>query len=136
MARSRTWSFRAMLVMVMFLAPILLLPARGLAQGLPPADPAALGFDVGRLEAVQEMLGRMIESDSLPGAVLMVARHGRLGTARAQGFADLERQIPLRLDHIFRLASATKLFVSAAALSLYEEGALFFEDPVSAVLPE
>jgi len=106
------------------------------AQPLPQGDPTELGFDPVRLERARGVIRRLVAADSLPGAVVMVARHGQVVAAFAEGFADLERRTPLRLDHIFRLASQSKVLVSAAGMSLFEDDYFFLDQPVSDVLPD
>jgi CubicO group peptidase (beta-lactamase class C family) len=46
------------------------------------------------------------------------------------GWADKEAQTPLRVDHIFRVFSNTKLITSCAALLLFEEGRFELDDPI------
>ena len=52
------------------------------------------------------------------------------------GWADKEAQIPLRVDHIFRIFSNTKLITSCAALLLCEEGRFQLDDPVEQFIPQ
>lgn len=115
---------------------LLTLATPGRAQVLPAGAPRELGFDAARLDRAQELVRGLVATDSLPGAVVMVARRGRVVAAFAEGFADLEQGEAMRLDHIFRLASQSKILISAAALSLFEEDAFFLSDPVAGVLPE
>jgi Beta-lactamase len=49
---------------------------------------------------------------------------------KCMGWADKEARIPLRLDHIFRVFSNTKLMTSCAALLLFEEGRFQLDDPI------
>jgi CubicO group peptidase (beta-lactamase class C family) len=52
------------------------------------------------------------------------------------GWADKEAQIPLRVDHIFRVFSNTKLITSCAALLLFEEGRFQLDDPIERFIPQ
>jgi CubicO group peptidase (beta-lactamase class C family) len=52
------------------------------------------------------------------------------------GWADKEAQVPLRVDHIFRIFSNTKLITSCAALLLFEEGRFQLDDPIDAFIPQ
>jgi CubicO group peptidase (beta-lactamase class C family) len=52
------------------------------------------------------------------------------------GWADKEAQIPLRVDHIFRVFSNTKLVTSCAALLLLEEGRFQLDDPIERFIPQ
>lgn len=70
------------------------------------------------------------------GAVLMVARHGRVLYQRAAGWCDREAGLPARETDVFRLASMTKLIVSVAALRLCERQTLALDSPVTRWLPQ
>jgi CubicO group peptidase (beta-lactamase class C family) len=52
------------------------------------------------------------------------------------GYADIENQIPLRSDHLFRVFSNTKLITSIAVLLLLDEGHLGLDDAVEGYLPQ
>jgi CubicO group peptidase (beta-lactamase class C family) len=52
------------------------------------------------------------------------------------GWADKEAQIPLRVDHIFRVFSNTKLITSCAALLLFEESRFQLDDPIEQFIPQ
>ncbi len=105
-------------------------------EELAPGDPAALGFSGTRLAALGKMIERKVERGELPGAVIWVARRGRTVVAEAYGAADLETNRAMRVDDIFRLASATKFMVSVGFMTLYEESRVQLSDPVSDYLPQ
>jgi CubicO group peptidase (beta-lactamase class C family) len=71
-----------------------------------------------------------------PGAVLMIARHGKIVYSRTFGVLDPETREPMREDAIFRIASMTKPIASLAVMMLAEEGKLSIVDPVDKYLPE
>jgi CubicO group peptidase (beta-lactamase class C family) len=81
-----------------------------------------------------------VEADSkagrLPGAVLLVARDGKLQYANAVGVQDPATGRPMARDTIFRIYSMTKPIVSIATMQLVEDGQLRLGDPVSRYLPE
>jgi CubicO group peptidase (beta-lactamase class C family) len=70
------------------------------------------------------------------GAVVMIARDGKLVYQHAAGFADREAKVAMRTDTQFRLASMTKPIVSAAALALVDQRVLSLDDPVTRWLPQ
>src|SRR5581483_9918636 len=72
----------------------------------------------------------------IPGAVLLVARDGRIVLFEAVGFRDRATRAPMRTDTIFRVFSMTKPIVSVAAMMLVEEGRLALSDPVTRYIPE
>jgi len=89
--------------------------------------------------AMQERLDRVLEAAiggrRLVGAVVVVARGGRIAYRRACGFADREARTELTPEHVFRLASLTKPVVTAAAMALIEQGKLALEDRLARWLP-
>ncbi|WP_309607201.1 serine hydrolase domain-containing protein [Phenylobacterium sp.] len=93
-----------------------------------------LDGDVGR--RLDEVFDRALAEQRIVGGVVLVAEEGRRAYARAGGMADRAAGRPVTFDTIFRLASLTKPMVTAAALSLIEDGALGFEDPVTRWLPD
>src|SRR5207248_3426925 len=63
------------------------------SPGIPPAAPAALGFDSTRLAAAVAYLRAEVDSGAFPGAVLAVGRHGRLALAAPVGHYGVDDQI-------------------------------------------
>lgn len=99
--------------------------------------PEELGFDSARLEEVDRLMRRLVENGCFPGAVLLVARHGRVALRRSYGFAQLlPEKRPMTLDTVFDLASLTKVVATApVALKLVERGELSLDDPLSMYFP-
>jgi CubicO group peptidase (beta-lactamase class C family) len=113
------------------------LPRAAFAKDLQAvARPEQLGFDADRLERVTNVFQGYVDDGRLPGAVLLIARDGKVGYLRAFGYQDREKKIAMRPDSVFRIASMTKPVVSVAAMMLVEEGKLDLAAPVSQYLPE
>ena len=105
--------------------------------GLPRAEsPEQLGLSSARLERASAIIREDVERRLIPGAVLVIARGGRVGYAEAFGWRDREARAPMTLDAIFRIASMTKPLTSVAAMMLAEEGRLEIAAPVAEYLPE
>src|SRR6516164_7017428 len=105
--------------------------------GLPKVGrPEQLGLSSDRLERISATFRDDVERGLIPGAVLLIARGGRIGYAEAFGWRDREKESPMGLDAIFRIASMTKPVTSVAAMILAEEGKLQIAAPVSDYLPE
>ncbi len=102
----------------------------------PVADPRALGFDPARLARIAPAFQTLIDQGTIPSAVILIQRHGRVAYQRALGFRDADRKQPITTDAIFRIASMTKPIVTVAAMILVEEGKLDIASPVAAYLPE
>ncbi|WP_201767127.1 serine hydrolase domain-containing protein, partial [Bradyrhizobium sp. STM 3809] len=107
------------------------------AEGLPKANsPEALGLSSERLQRLTNAFQADVDKGLIPGAVVLIARKGKVAYAKAFGFQDREKQVPMKPDAIFRIASMSKPFTSVAAMMLVEEGRLQLLDPVSVYLPE
>src|SRR4051794_14607913 len=105
--------------------------------GLPRAEcPEQVGLSSARLERLAAVIRQDVERKLIPGAVVTIARAGRVGYAEAFGFRDREAQAPMTADAIFRVASMTKPMTSAAAMMLAEEGRLEIAAPVVNYIPE
>jgi len=105
------------------------------AADLPTATPEEVGLSSSRLARITETLRADVEAGRIPGAVVIVARKGRIAYAEAVGFRDKAAGSRMTMDSIFRIASMTKPMVSVAAMMLYEDGRLFVSDPISKYIP-
>lgn len=76
-----------------------------------------------------------VDAGILPNAQTLVYRQGELVHQSVIGWADVERQIPVREDSIFRIYSMTKPITSVAFMMLVEEGRVSLSDPVSRFIP-
>jgi CubicO group peptidase (beta-lactamase class C family) len=104
--------------------------------GLPRAErPEQVGLSSERLDRITAHLRTEVAQEVIPGAVLMIARAGRIGYAEAVGFRDREAGAAMGFDAIFRIASMTKPIVSVAAMALAEEGRLDIGAPVADYIP-
>ncbi len=116
------------------LALAIALPAA--AQGIPKAQsPEEVGFLSARLKRLSDRINEGVKNNELPGAVVLIARNGKIVMFESFGFRDKEAKAPMTNDTIFRIASMTKPIVSVAAMMLMEEGKLSLADPVSKYIP-
>lgn len=102
----------------------------------PIADPRALGFAPDRLQRISTALDAEIAAARMPGAVLAIARDGKLAYLKSFGYLDPALKTPMHNDAIFSIASMTKPLVSVGALILCEEGRLMLNEPVAKYLPQ
>ena len=106
-------------------------------QSLPVANrPEDVGISSQRLERVRMQMKADVEKGRIPGAVLLIARQGKIAALEAAGFQERKSQTPMKTDSIFRIASMTKPITSTAAMMLAEEGKLDIGAPVAQYLPE
>jgi CubicO group peptidase (beta-lactamase class C family) len=106
------------------------------AWAFPTSSPEEVGISSQRLQRIGEVFKQEIEKGQFPGAVIMVARNGKLVYNESFGMQDKAIQKPMSKDAIFRIYSMTKPLVSVAAMMLMEDGKLQLTDPVSKFLPE
>ena len=94
------------------------------AQPLPTAAPDSVGFSAERLKNIDNFFASEIERKRVPGAVVAIARQGKLVYFKAFGVADPAKGTPMATDTIFQLASMTKIQAAVGALALTEQGRL------------
>lgn len=113
-----------------------LLAAQALAaEPLARAQPESVGFDSGRLHRIDEVMKSYVDDGRLAGAVVLIARRGRIAYLEAFGMRDRESRDALETDAIFRIASQTKALVSVGVMMLVEEGRISLSDPLGRYLP-
>ena len=116
------------------LGVILALPAG--AQGIPKVQsPEEVGFLSTRLKRLSDRLNEGVKNNELPGAVVLIARNGKIVMFESYGFRDKDAKVAMTNDTIFRIASMTKPIVTLAAMMLMEEGKLTLADRVSTYIP-
>ena len=102
---------------------------------LPRATPTSIGLLPDRLQHIADTLEGDVKNGQLPGAVLLIARHGKIGYFEAFGDRDPETDAPMTTDAIFSIASMTKPMVSVGVMMLVEEGKVALADPIGKHLP-
>lgn len=108
----------------------LTLPYAGGAQGS-----NKLGFSTDRLARIDRFMQQYVDSNRIGGAVGLVLRDGKVVYEKSVGWSDKGSALRLAPDAIFRIASQSKAFTSAAILMLVEEGKIALTDPVSRFIP-
>ena len=105
------------------------------ADPLPRAKPETVGMSSERLARIGEALRADVEKGRLPGAVVAVARKGKLVYYQSFGYLDKDAGTKMQNDAIFSIASMTKPMVAVGALTLLERGQLAIDEPVGTYLP-
>jgi len=127
---------RHALLLIMTCLCTTLVLAQNTERNLAQADPADVSMSRDGLAAFQAGLRAEVDNGQLAGIVTMVARHGRLVHKDTYGWQDLENQVPMAEDTIFRIFSMTKPITGVAMMMLYEEGKFALDDPVENHIPE
>jgi CubicO group peptidase (beta-lactamase class C family) len=106
------------------------------ADSLSTAKPETVGLSSARLERLAQTIKQDVDQGRMPGAVVAIARKGKLAYYESFGFVDKAANTPMPRDAIFALASMTKPMVAVATLMLVEQGDLLLNDPVGNYLPD
>jgi CubicO group peptidase (beta-lactamase class C family) len=111
-------------------------PFGAIAQDLPVVAPQSVGLSLDRLARVTQRIRDDINDGKVSGAVMLVARHGKVAHFEALGALDRKTGAPMVKDAVFRLASMTKPITIVGALTLIEEGRLRLNTPIAQILPQ
>lgn len=122
---------------------IVLAAGIALAQGAPTStvttarivDPQSVGMDGAILsEGINRVVKTYIADKAIPGAVVLVARHGQI--CYFEAFGEMQKGVPMQKDAIFSLVSMSKTLIAAAAMQLVDQGKILLTDPISMYAPE
>lgn len=102
----------------------------------PVAKAEDVGISTERLGRIDKMVEEYIANNWVPGAVVLIARNGKIAYHKAYGYSDKENNILLKKDDIFRIASQSKAITSLAVMMLWEEGKFLLDDAASKYIPE
>lgn len=105
-------------------------------SGLPAGDPIQAGLSKEGIQRVDAFLASQTDKKIIPGSIGMIVRHGKVVYKKAFGKANLETGEAMRTDHLFRMASMSKIITAVAGLKLYERGLFTMDTPLGDILPE
>ena len=122
----------ALLALLLWLSTVALVHA----QTLPSVKPEQVGLSSERLGRLVAMLRTDSEKGQIPGAVLLVARQGKIALFESVGVLDPKSKAPMTKDAIFRIYSMSKPITSVAIMTLVEDGKIALGDPVAKYIPQ
>src|SRR5271154_7257279 len=135
--KARTSHFGVGLLVVLFVASGATRVVGQQAAGNGPANvdmtlakPETVGFSSERLERLHALMQEVVDAKQLPGAVTLLARHGKVVDYRVYGVADVASNRAMTKDAIFRAFSMTKPVTGVAMMQLYEQGKWLPQDPI------
>ena len=122
---------------LLFTALLLVIAARFASAGeLATAKPTEVGLDADKLQQARDAVKALIDKKQMAGAVIAVARHGKVAMFEALGEMQAGSGRVMKPDAIVRIYSMTKPITTVAAMILVDEGKIGLDDPVSKYLPE
>jgi CubicO group peptidase (beta-lactamase class C family) len=108
----------------------------GAGTPLPPAAPESQGISPDRLSRLHGEIQRFVTDGKHAGAIVLLARNGRIVDWQAYGKRDIEAGLPMEKDTICRIYSMSKIITSVAVLTLLEEARFRLDDPIADYLPQ
>ncbi|MEN8224588.1 MAG: serine hydrolase domain-containing protein [Bacteroidota bacterium] len=105
------------------------------ANVLEAGEPESVGMSSDRLARIDNVVSQYLDKKWIPGAVCIIARHGKIIYHKGFGYRDIEASDTMQIDDIFRIASMTKAITSVAVMMLYEEGHFLLDEPISKYIP-
>jgi CubicO group peptidase (beta-lactamase class C family) len=106
-----------------------------LAKDLGTTKPESVGLSSERLKRIDAVLKADVEQGKIPGAVLLIARKGKVAYFKSFGIGNKEKGLAMEKDSIFRIYSMTKSITAVGIAILLEEGKILLTDPVSKYIP-
>ena len=110
--------------------------ATAVSMTMETARPEDVGMSSEKLAQVIPSLQKFVDNGQVAGAIVIIARHGKIVLQETVGWRDVEAKKPMEKDSILRFYSMTKPVTSVATLILVDEGRIGLDDPVSKYVPE
>ena len=79
---------------------------------------------------IDGMIQRLIDDFNIPGLQLSIVYKERLVYSKSYGLADVENNVPVNNESLFRIASISKVLTVLGVLKLIEDNQLTFSDKV------
>jgi CubicO group peptidase (beta-lactamase class C family) len=108
-------------------------PSSAAAVQLGPPQGSRLSVE--KLSSIDQFLKGEVAAGNIPGAIVLIQRHGKPVYFRCFGKRDVEKGTPMTADAIFPIHSVTKTITSVAAMMLVDQGRIALDDPVSKYIP-
>ena len=115
------------------IAMLVLAPIRLSASTFGPPPNATLSLE--KLARIDDFLNGQVAQGEIPGAVVLIQRHGKPVYFKWFGKRDVDAGIDMTPDAIFPLHSLTKTVTSFAAMMLIDRGTIKLDDPVAKYIP-
>jgi len=125
---------KTLLVATLVTLYVVQLPA--FARPLDVSRAEDVGMSSERLAYMKSYFEGLLADEETGGFQLLVSRRGKVVMYENLGLANVEENVPVTDDTLFRIYSMTKPVMGAAMMMLYEEGQYSLSDPLSKHIPE
>lgn len=95
-----------------------------------------LAASIAAAEPVDDYIAAALARDAIPGLGLTIVRDGQLLRAQGYGLANLEHQVPVHPDTLFKTGAVGMQLTAVAVMLLVEDGKLRLDDSIRHHLPE
>src|SRR5437868_1820120 len=92
-------------------------------------------LSIAKLAPIQSFVDGEIAARRIPGAIVLIQRHGQPIYLQCFGKSNVESGTPMAVDAIFPIHSVTKTITSVAAMMLVDRGKIALDDPISKYIP-
>src|SRR5262245_19959759 len=92
------------------------------AGEMPRAEPEEVGLESAKLQEACKTMQTIIDKKEMAGAIIAVARHGKVVLLHALGEMEAGSGKPMKTDTIVRIYSMTKPITTVAAMILVDGG--------------
>lgn len=106
------------------------------SQSSKVVTPEDVGMSSDTLAIAAQTISGYVERGDLAGMSLMVIKDGKVVQRENFGYADIDNQVQVEDNTIFRIYSMTKPVTAVALMTLYDEGKFKLDDKVSKYIPE
>ena len=97
--------------------------------------PPGAELSIEKLAPIEAFINGEVAAGRIPGAIVLIQRHGKPVYFKCFGKRDVEKGTPMTADAIFPIHSVTKTITSVAAMMLIDRGRISLDDPVSKYIP-
>ena len=81
--------------------------------------------------SLESIVDKAVDTNQVPGVVVVIRKDGKTIFQRARGYANLEMRTRMNLDSVHELASVSKQFTATAIMKLVEDRKLALNDPLN-----
>ncbi len=105
-------------------------------DALAPVDPSKLSLDARKLGFIDAIAEDAIVKGAAPGAVVLVAKDGKIAYYKTYGSFSYDRAEPVTAESIYDMASVTKICATTiSVMKLYDQGKLDLKKKLGDYLP-